>query len=87
MGIINEAYFGKTKGVLEIEKAIAELRKKYKPSKDDKKNGWTEENLKPIVESKLFGKFLNAIRDEYLGRLKEAEDGFKEQMDAAVDML
>ena len=69
MSIINEAYFGKTKGVLEIEKAISELRKKYKPSKDDKKNGWTEENLKPIVESKLFGKFLNAIRDEF---------GFKE---------
>ena len=35
-----------------------------------------------IVKAKL-----NAIRDEYLGRLKEAEDGFKEQMDAAVDLL
>lgn len=35
-----------------------------------------------IVKAKL-----NTIRDEYLGRLKEAEDGFKEQMDAAVDLL
>ena len=35
-----------------------------------------------IVKAKL-----NAIRDEYLGRLKEAEDSFKEQMDAAVDLL
>lgn len=35
-----------------------------------------------IVKAKL-----NAIRDEYLGKLKEAEAGFKEQMDAAVDLL
>ena len=35
-----------------------------------------------IVKAKL-----NAIRDEYLGKLKEAEDGFMEQMDAAVDLL
>lgn len=35
-----------------------------------------------IVKAKL-----NAIRDEYLGKLKEAENGFKEQMDAAVDLL
>ena len=35
-----------------------------------------------IVKAKL-----NTIRDEYLGKLKEAEDGFKEQMDAAVDLL
>ncbi len=35
-----------------------------------------------IVKAKL-----NAIRDEYLGKLKEAETGFKEQMDAAVDLL
>ena len=38
--------------------------------------------LNSIVKAKL-----NAIRDEYLGRLKEAEDGFKERMDAAVDLL
>ena len=35
-----------------------------------------------IIKAKL-----NAIRDEYLGKLKEAETGFKEQMDAAVDLL
>ena len=35
-----------------------------------------------IIKAKL-----NAIRDEYLGKLKEAEAGFKEQMDAAVDLL
>ena len=35
-----------------------------------------------IIKAKL-----NAIRDEYLGKLKEAEDGFKEHMDAAVDLL
>ena len=35
-----------------------------------------------IVKAKL-----NVIRDEYLGKLKEAEAGFKEQMDAAVDLL
>ena len=38
--------------------------------------------LNTIVKAKL-----NAIRDEYLGKLKDAEDGFKEQMDAAVDLL
>ena len=35
-----------------------------------------------IVKAKL-----NSIRDEYIGKLKEAEDSFKEQMDAAVDLL
>lgn len=38
--------------------------------------------MNTIVKAKL-----NAIRDEYLGKLKEAETGFKEQMDAAVDLL
>ena len=27
--VLNEAYFGKTKGVLKIEKAIGKLRHKY----------------------------------------------------------
>ncbi len=35
-----------------------------------------------IVKAKL-----NAISEEYLGKLKEAENGFKEQMDAAIDLL
>ena len=35
-----------------------------------------------IVKAKL-----NAISEEYLGKLKEVENGFKEQMDAAIDLL
>lgn len=35
-----------------------------------------------IVKAKL-----NAISEEYLGKLREAENGFKEQMDAAIDLL
>jgi transcriptional regulator with XRE-family HTH domain len=38
--------------------------------------------LNSIVKAKL-----NAIRDEYLDKLKEAEKGFVEQMDAAADLL
>ncbi len=38
--------------------------------------------LNSIVKAKL-----NAIRDEYLDKLKEAEEGFVEQMDAAADLL
>ena len=38
--------------------------------------------LNSIVKAKL-----NAIRDEYLDKLKEAENGFREQMDAAADLL
>ena len=38
--------------------------------------------LNSIVKAKL-----NAIRDEYLDKLKEAEKGFMEQMDAAADLL
>ena len=38
--------------------------------------------LNSIVKAKL-----NEIRDEYLDKLKEAEKGFMEQMDAAADLL
>ena len=38
--------------------------------------------LNSIVKAKL-----NAIRDEYLDKLKEAEKDFMEQMDAAADLL
>ena len=38
--------------------------------------------LNSIVKAKL-----NAIRDEYLDKMKEAENGFKEKMDAAADLL
>ena len=38
--------------------------------------------LNSIVKAKL-----NAIRDDYLDKLKEAEKGFVEQMDAAADLL
>ena len=41
-----------------------------------------------IEDESLFSKAkLNAISEEYLGKLKEAENGFKEQMDAAIDLL
>ena len=38
--------------------------------------------LNSIVKAKL-----NEIRDEYIDKLKEAEKGFMEQMDAAADLL
>ena len=38
--------------------------------------------LNSIVKAKL-----NEIRDEYIDKLKEAEKGFVDQMDAAADLL
>lgn len=67
---INEAYFGKTKEVLDIEYAIRDIRKKYKFKKD----GYAEDNLKKVVDDKLFTNFTNAIRKAF--GFKEVYGGF-----------
>ena len=59
---INEAYFGKTKGVKKIEEAIKALRHKYK---FDPKKGMDNKKCKEIMDDKLFENFCDAIKDAF----------------------
>ena len=67
---IDEAYFGKTKEILDIEYAIRDIRNKFKFKKD----GYTEENLKKVLDSKLYEKFTTAIKKAF--GFKEVYGGF-----------